>query len=248
MVAMNNHSRSSSTPAVQKSWTGVTAGMQFNLLNAPTTGSTWSDALGSYNATLQGTPSYVSGNGGGIRLNNATYGGTDYISLPYNISSSTATIEIVASFNPTSYWATIWGNETYNSNAGYYSYMLSSTNMIWGRAGGTNSTTITASNSIRHWVWVINGSSYSLYLNGSQLGTTITGTTQSSFVTSDFYFGARHQNAGGAPGTDRMNNSTAANYPVFYQMRVYNTALSSGNITTNYNAVKSSTPGGYGLP
>ena len=83
-----------------------------------------------------------------------------------------------------------------------------------------------------------------LYLNGSQLGTTYNGVANSSFVTTDFYFGARHANGGGTlTGTDKMNNSTAANYPVFYQMRIYNKALSAAEVTQNYNAIR----GTYGI-
>lgn len=222
----------------------VTSGLQVNLLTAPSSGTTWTDVQGGYNATLQGSTSYVSNNGGGIRLNNSIYSGTDYISLPYNISSSTVTVEVVASFNPTSYWATIWGNETYNSNAGYYAYMTSSTGITWGRPPGTLTSTITASNSIRHWIWIIDGTNYSLYLNGTQVGTTtVSSPASTSFVTSDFYFGARHQNAGGGPGTDKMNNSTAANYPVFYQMRIYNKALSAAEVAQNYTVIQ----GTYGI-
>jgi len=221
----------------------VTAGLQVNLLTAPSSGTTWTDVQSGYNATLQGTPTYVSNNGGGIRLNNSTFAGTDYISLPYNISSGTATVEIVASFNPTSYWATVWGNEVYNTAAGYIAYMTTSTGITWGDGNGSTTTTITASNSIRHWTFVIDGTSLLLYLNGSQLGTTAFITAQTSFASSDFYFGARHQNAGGGPGTDKMNNSTAANYPVFYQMRIYNKALSAAEVTQNYTAVR----GTYGI-
>ena len=220
-----------------------TNGLMVNLLTAPSSGTTWTDIQGGYNATLQGSTSYVSNNGGGIRLNNSTYGGTDYISLPYNISSNTFTIEMVASFNPTSYWATVWANETYTGSVGFYAYMTSTTSITWGKAGGQTSSTITASNSIRHWIWMINNTSASLYLNGSQVGTTATVATQSSFLSGDFYFGARHQNNGGGPGIDKMNNSTAANYPVFYQMRIYNRALSTTEVTQNYNAVK----GTYGI-
>ena len=82
-----------------------------------------------------------------------------------------------------------------------------------------------------------------LYLNGSQLGTTGSlGTAQTSYVTTEFLFGARHTNAG-TGATDKLNNSTAANYPVFYQMRIYNTALSAADVTQNYNSVK----GTYGI-
>lgn len=216
----------------------VTSGLQVNLLAAPSSGTTWTDVQGGYNATLQGSTSYVANNGGGIRLNNSTYTGADYISLPYNISSSVATVEVVASFNPTSYWATIWANEVYNNSTGYIAYMTSSTGITWGDGNGSTTATITASNSIRHWAFVINGTSLLLYLNGSQLGTTAFITAQTSFATGDFYFGARHQNAGGGPGTDKMNNSTAANYPVFYQMRIYNKALSASEVTQNYTAIR----------
>lgn len=221
----------------------VTSGLQVNLSTAPSSGSTWTDSSGNgRNATLQGTPTYVSNNGGGIRLNNANFSGTDYISVPFNISTTTATVEIVASFNPTSYWGTIWGNENYNAGSGHLAFMNSSTTINWGKTGSI-SASITASNSIRHWVFVINGANGSLYLNGSQLGTTTSMTTaQTSYVTTEFLFGARHTNAG-TGATDKLNNSTAANYPVFYQMRIYNTALSAADVTQNYNSVK----GTYGI-
>jgi hypothetical protein len=184
----------------------------------------------------------VSNNGGGIRLNNLNYTGTDYISVPYNIASNTVTVEIVASFNPTSHWATIWGNEIYNTGSGYLAYMTTATSITYGKPNSPSSESITASNSIRHWTFVINGTTQSLYLNGSQVGTSDTVTNQTTFVTSEFYFGARHTNTGVGPA-DRMNNSTASLYPVFYQMRVYNTALSGAQITTNFNTIK----GTYGL-
>jgi len=223
--------------------TVVTDGLQFNLQTAPSSGTTWADESGNgYNATLAGTPTYVSNNGGGIRLNNANSVGTDYISVPYNIASSTVTVEIVASFNPTSFWGTIWGNESWNAGRGYLAYMASNTAINFGRPTQQSSETITASNSIRHWTFVINGTQHSLYLNSTQVGATDTIGAQTTFATSEFYFGARHVNTGIGPA-DRMNNSTPANYPVFYQMRVYNKALSLAELTQNYNAVK----GTYGI-
>jgi hypothetical protein len=221
----------------------VSSGLIFNLQTAPSSGTTWTDASGNgYNATLQGSPTYVSNNGGGIRLNNVNYGGTDYISVPYNIASNTVTVEVVASFNPTTHWATIWGNEGWSSGRGYLAFMTSATSISYGKSTGATSETITSSNSIRQWIFVINGTSHSLYLNGSQVGTTDTVTNQTLFVTTEFLFGARHTNAG-TGATDKMNNSTPANYPVYYQMRVYNKALSGSEITQNYNAIKST----YGI-
>ena len=222
----------------------VTSGLQFNLATAPSTGSTWTDSSGNgRNATLLGSPSYVSINGGGIRLNNPDNSGTDYISVPYNITSNTVTVEVVASFNPTSFWGTIWGNEIYNTDGGYLAYMDNSTTLYYGIPNNETSVTITDSNVIRHWIFVINGTQASLFLNGSQVGTTDTISNQTIFATGDFYFGARHNNNGIGFGGDTLNNSNSSLYPVFYQMRVYNKALSGAEITQNYNAVK----GTYGI-
>jgi hypothetical protein len=224
----------------------VTSGLQFNLQTAPTSGTTWTDSSGNgRNATLVGSPSYVSNNGGGIRLNNETHyvNGIDYISVPYNIASNTVTVEVVASFNPTSFWGTIWGNEIFDTNRGYLAYMDSSTNLYYGIPNNETLATITASNAIRHWIFVINGTQSSVFLNGSQVGITDTASNQTLFATNDFYFGARHNNDGIGFGGDTLNNSDSALYPVFYQMRVYNKALSGAEITQNYNAIK----GTYGI-
>jgi len=222
----------------------TTDGLVFNLQAAPSSGTTWVDASGNgYNATLQGSPTYVSNNNGGIRLNNPTYTGTDFISVPYNIGSTTTTIEIVASFNATTYWAAIWANEAYTTSKGYFAYQSSATNIAWGSpSSNTINSTITASNAIRHWIFVINGTSKSLYLNGTQVGITQTVGNPSTYATGNFYFGSRHANDG-TGNTDRLNNSTEANYPVFYQMRLYNKALSGAEITQNYNMIKST----YGI-
>jgi hypothetical protein len=228
---------------VSRFYNVVTTGLQVNLTSAPTTGSTWTDTSGNgRNATLAGTPSYISASGGGIKLNNVNSVGTDYISVPYNIESATVTVEIVASFNPTSFWGTIWGNDSYTAGRGYLAYMTSSTGITYGRPNSVAIETIAASNDIRHWTFVINNTSASLYLNGSQVGTTDTIGTQTLFVNSEFYFGARHVNNGVGPA-DRMNNSNSDNYPVFYQMRIYSRALSVAEITQNYTAVR----GTYGI-
>jgi hypothetical protein len=217
----------------------VTSGLQFNLQTAPTSGTTWTDSSGNgRNATLLGSPSYVSNNGGGIRLNNQDANSTDYISVPYNIASNTVTVEVVASFNPTSFWATIWGNEIYNTSEGYLAYVDSSTNISYGIPNNEVNKSITASNAIRHWIFVINGTQASLFLNGSQVGTTNTIGNQTLFATGGFQFGSRFAANDGTGFGDTMNNSNSALYPVFYQMRVYNKALSGAEITQNYNAVK----------
>jgi hypothetical protein len=222
----------------------VTSNLIFNLETAPSSGTTWTDATGNgYNATLLGLASYTASNGGGIKLNNDNNNGTDYISVPYNISTNTVTVEVVASFNPTSFWGSIWGNEIYNTSEGYLAYVNSSTEISYGIPNSETMVTIAESNAIRHWIFIINGTQASLFLNGSQVGTTDTIGNQTLFATNDFYFGTRHNNNGIGFGGDTMNNSNSADYPVFYQMRVYNKALSGSEITQNYNAIKNT----YGL-
>lgn len=223
----------------------VQSGLVFNLFTAPSSGTTWTDSSGNgYNAIISGSATYVSNNGGGIKLNNTSNngGGVDFISVPYNIASSTVTVEIVASFNPTSFWGAIWGNESYSAGRGYFAYMGSATGISYGRNGAITNETITASNSIRHWTFVINGTQHSLYLNGVQVGVTSTKIIQTLFTTNDFYFGSRHTNAG-TGHQDKMNSNIPANLPVFYQMRVYNKALSVDELQQNYNAIK----GTYGI-
>ena len=222
----------------------VTSNLIFNLQTAPSSGTVWTDATGNgYNATISGSASYTGSNGGGIKLNNssANGGGVDFISVPYNIASTTTTVEVVASFNPTSFWAPIWANESYNAGNGYMAFMTNATSINYGRPTAPVTEAITASNSIRHWVFVLNGTNRSLYLNGTQTGTTPTG-TNGGFTTNNFYFGSRHTNAG-TGHQDKLNSSVVANRPVFYQMRLYNKALSASEVAQNYNAIK----GTYGI-
>ena len=223
----------------------VTSGLVFNLEVAPSSGTTWADLSGNgYNAIISGSATYVSNNGGGIKLNNtlANGGGVDFISVPYNISSNTVSVEIVASFNPTSFWGTIWGNESYSAGRGYLAFVQNSSTITYGKPGVLATETITTSNSIRHWTFVINGTQHSLYLNGVQVGVTDTLTIQTLFATNNLYFGSRHVNDG-TGHSDKLNSSISANQPIFYQMRVYNKALSVAEITQNYNQIKST----YGL-
>jgi len=222
----------------------VTSNLVFNLQTAPSSGTIWTDTTGNgYNATISGSASYTASNGGGIKLNNssANGGGVDFISVPYNIASTTTTVEVVASFNPTSFWAPIWANESYNAGLGYMAWMTSATSINYGRPTSPVTENITASNSIRHWVFVLNGTNRSLYLNGTQTGTTQTG-ANGGFTTNNFYFGSRHTNTG-TGHQDKLNSSIVANRPVFYQMRLYNKALSASEVAQNYNAIR----GTYGI-
>ena len=112
----------------------VSSGLVFNLQTAPSSGTTWTDSSGNgYNAIISGSATYVSNNGGGIKLNNtsANGGGNDFISVPYNIPSSTLTVEVVASFNPTSFWGTIWGNDFWSGGRIFSIYAIINNYKLW---------------------------------------------------------------------------------------------------------------------
>jgi len=205
-------------------------GLMTNLVNPPSSGSTWTDASGNgNNATLNGAPTYTSANGGGY-----TTSSTSYISIPYNLPN-TFTVSIAASFNPTTFWATVWGNESWNASKGYFAYLGSSSIMNFGSPSGLASINVTGINTVHIWDYVVNGTSYTLYRDGVSVGTGTFTAPSGGLSTTGLYFGARHGNAG--------TSYTDACPGTYYSMRVYNRALSSDEINTNFTVLR----GNYGL-
>lgn len=220
--------------SVSQSWTYTMTSMLPNpivkLSQAPSSGATWIDASGNgNNGTIGGTYSFTNEFGGGIV---STSG---YISVPYNISG-TVTISIVAKLTPSAYWATLWANESYTATKGYFSFFESAGN-LWtgapwtGSVPGTNSYAITGQSSINAWDFVISGTTYTLYKNGVEVDTGSFAAPSGGLATTNLYFGARHGNAGTGytdvcPGT-------------YYQMMVYNNALTSTEITQQFNSMQS---------
>lgn len=200
-----------------------------DLALAPSSGSTWLDQSGNGNhGTLIGSPTYVSTNGGGYRTTTG-----QYISTNYNLPS-TFTISIVASLNPSTFWASFWGNEVFNSARGYLAYFSSTTGINIGNPTNLSPFVVSGINTIHIWDFVVNGNSITLYMDGVSLGTK-TFTAPSGLATNGLYFGARHTNAGTGftdvcPGT-------------YYNMKVYKRALTSDEITSNFSSFRSN----YGL-
>ncbi|BDB52200.1 LamG-like jellyroll fold domain-containing protein [Flavobacterium ammonificans] len=196
-----------------------------DLAIAPSSGSTWVDQSGNgNNGTLVGSPTYVSNNGGGYRTTTG-----QYIATNYNLPSS-FTISIVASLNPTSFWATFWGNEVWSSNRGYLSYFNSTTGLEVGSPPSLASFAVSGINTIHIWDFVVSGNSVTLYRDGVSLGTK-TFSTPTGLATNGLYFGARHSNAGTGftdicPGT-------------YYNMKVYKKALIPDEITNKFNQMRS---------
>jgi len=205
-------------------------GLMTNLIDPPSSGSTWTDASGNgNNATLNGSPTYTSANGGGY-----TTSSTSYISIPYNLPN-TFTVSIAASFNPTTFWATLWGNESYNQSKGYFAYLGSSGTINFGSPSGLASINVTGINTVHIWDFVVNGTTYTLYMDGVSVSTGTFTAPSGGVSTTGLYFGARHTNAG--------TSYTDACPGTYYSMRVYNRALSADEINTNFSVLR----GNYGL-
>ena len=73
---------------------------------------------------------YDSQNGGSIS--------NSFISTSYNIDSSSFTISMIATFNPSSYWTVWWADESFDANLGYYAFMSSNKTLNFA-GGGVNS-------------------------------------------------------------------------------------------------------------
>ena len=209
----------------------VNNGLMMNLATAPPTGySTWGDMSGNGNhATVTGTTSYQSGNSGGIITN-----GSSYINTAYNLGSN-YTISMACSLNPSSFWATLWGNESYFAGRGYLAYFSSSTYLNVGSPTGTAGYSISGINTINIWDFTVSGTTLTIYKNGTSVFTGTITAPSGGLSTTGLYFGARHTNSG--------TSFTDACPGTYYSMRVYNRALSNTEISTNFSVLR----GIYGL-
>lgn len=217
--------------ATKNNFAGIVQdGLKMNLINPPSSGTTWTDISGNgNNATLNGSPTYTSANGGGY-----TTSTTSYFSSSYNLTNI-YTVSIAASFNPTSFWATLWGNDSYNQSKGYFAYLGSSGTINLGSPSGVASISVTGINTVHIWDFVVNGTSYTVYKDGVSAGTGTFSAPSGGVSTTGLYFGARHTNAG--------TSYTDACPGTYYSMRVYNRALSAAEIQTNFSSLR----GNYGL-
>jgi hypothetical protein len=211
-----------------------------NLLTAPSSGSTWIDASGNgNNGTLYtantGTLTYTSSNGGGLVAagsSTSTNGNSTAITTPYALTTP-FTIEMWCKPNGARLWATMWGSDAYSSNTGWWALWESSTTLTTGGvpSGVTYAHSYTQSNP-NHYVFTLTGSTYTLYING--VAVTVSGSYSApsgSAGTSPLIFGSRHVNGGTSLGLDSLDGT-------YYQMRVYNRALSSSEVTQNYSGTR----------
>ena len=205
-------------------------GLMMNLTNPPSSGTSWPDISGNgNNATLVGGPSYTSTNGGGYNT-----GASKYISTPYNLPS-TFTISIAAKFSPATYWATIWGNDSWTALKGYIAYFINANGIEIGTPNGISPVPVDDYNTVHIWDYVVSGTTYIVYKDGVSVGNGTFTAPAGGLSTNGLYFGARHTNSG--TGAQDFGPGT------FYSMRVYNRALSLEEVKTNFSVLRTS----YGL-
>lgn len=205
-----------------------------NSRSYPGTGTTWTNLSGNgNNGTLTNNPTYSSLNNGSIVFN----GSNQYIVGPSISSQFTGdmTAEVWMKLNavPSDY-VRIIGTGINNSGNRTFGLWVNSNdrNLLWQRIGTADPALLPATrltlNTWSHVVATTSGSSHTLYINGSSIGTaTASGPWSASGQDISLGYGYLHTYLNG-------NISTA---------RLYNRGLSSSEVLQNYNATK----GRYGL-
>jgi hypothetical protein len=228
---------------IQPGGNWVTANLQMNLLSAPTvssSGSTWTDVSGNgNNGTLLtqtgGSFTYTADNGGGLIASGsgATGGDSTRISTSYALTSP-FTIEMWCKPNGQRTWSTLWGSEVYSLNTGWWAVWEATGTLTAGAVNsGIGYTTSYTQTTPQHYVFTLTGTTFTFYLNGVAITGSGSYSAPSGGVgSSSLIFGSRHPNAGGTtPPTDALDGT-------FYQMRVYNSALSSSQVAQNYSGTR----------
>ena len=198
----------SNTPAT---WTALTGS------NGTITGATFDSELGNYlNLSSDNT----------------------YIDVPTaNILDSDFTIEMWYNLSSTSnYYKMLLGGSNYQSGTGLGHYVYGDTVKTWVSISGTTTNVLTSSNAItankwHHIVLKRQGSNWTQYVDGDEVGTA-TGTT--SALSSPNSRIGRHYNATGLFAAGKSG-----------QVRIYSSALTQDKIRQNYNFTKNDYPNGF---
>lgn len=109
------------------------------------------------------------------------------------------TVEIIGSFSPTNFWATIWGNEVWNEGKGHLAYLNSPTYLNVGAPNSANEYVLAQDVSVKsYWVFThSDGGGINVYRNGQLLTPNASSYNQpSSVAPNTLLWGARHSNDG----------------------------------------------------
>jgi hypothetical protein len=194
----------------------------------PTSGSTWLAGIGD-NATI--APGWSINASGGV---NGILTNSGYINIPINLNQGHWTVDMVCSLVPTSYWAAIWGNESYSSQLGYLAYLNGPMALQVGSPAGTVDVDLTTPNitlSTRaHWAFTNIGGVIAVYRNGVQLTVSSGYVAPSNAASTNLFIGSRHNNDG-IGATDACNGT-------YYYVRVHDYGLDEFGVLTAYDTVR----------
>lgn len=186
----------------------------------PGSGTTWYNLAGSNNGTLTNGPTYSSDNGGAIVFD----GTNDHVVLDQTISLTDFTI--TAAFKITSYgnnWAMFFGNtDTDNFVASQSQTLLRVQDDL-----SLNSDIAYTTNLLNgvHFLQVTqSGNTNTWYLDGQNIGTSSNSSYDGMSITRMVFY--QTSNALGVWGGN------------YYMASIYDRALSTSEITQNYNALK----------
>jgi len=234
-ITINSPPTISSSSAISS--TPVTSGLKLNLDAGDTesysgSGTTWTDLSGNgKTATWQASPTFSSANGGTFNLN-----GTTQFAATSSIASDVFTVEVWAKFNALNNNYACLVTNVYTGNKINYALCFWGDSKIragyhqagTGWVGGQTGTFTPVIGTWYHFVYSVNkvGANYigTLYVNN----TAITGTTSSTI----------------APGSDAAGMRIGREWTNAYYVngsipvvRIYNRALSTAEISQNYNAL-----------
>lgn len=174
-------------------------------------------------------------------ISKSTTGGLALTPIDSNTSLGLSwTVEIIGDFFPTTFWATIWGNESWNAGLGHIAYLTGLTSLNVGAPNGTDTYNLAQDVSVKsYWVFThTDGSGVDVYRNGVLLTPDIPGYIQpASPAPNTLLYGSRHSNDGTGQ-VDTISNGT------FYYYNIQSQSQDANWVTTNYNSLK----GAYGLP
>jgi len=212
----------------------------------PGTGTTWSDLMGGNDGTLTNGPTFNSGNGGSLVFDNiddiVVHGSSNNLTGD-NLQTCTLSAWFKTTTTGLAYIASIKRLSTDSSLITLTVNTINAGQISNGRAGfltrnfaNTSHTSITDNNSgngynDNNWHYVaavVNGTTRTLYIDGSQKATDTDGMQSVTGNTAAFTIGGFA--ASGFP--NQLYGGNIAN------VSFYNRALSSTEITQNYNALK----------